>query len=302
MRATSSTTYRALNTELFRINRNLEDLRVAIATGKKVRKPSDEPTSIRPILNARTQIKGYERYLKNIEAGLNRTDTTDVHLDQMENTMVRAKEITINAINGAMSQTDLDTFADEIVQLRNTMLDNANARFDGEYLFSGYLVTNASMGGNTPFTFGGGVVTYNGDSNSTQLEISPTEQLTIGVPGNSFLQPGAPGVDVFQVLTDLETELRAGNVTGIQNALPDLETATEQIRVQRSLLGNIGKRLEDAKMQTEQIKIDKQELLSTLEDADILELASALQQQEQTLQGALNVTAKVGELTILDYL
>lgn len=307
MRATFNTTYRSLNSELFRLNRNMEDLRIALASGKKVQKPSDEPTSIRPILNARTQIKGYERYLTNIDTGLNRVDTTDVHLDAMENTMVRAKEIAVAATNGSLGATDLATYADEVSQLRQSMLDSANAQFDGEYLFSGYLVTDASMGGNPPFVSAAGSVAYNGDNNRFELEISPTERLVVGVPGNGFLQPNGTGGagDVFQTLTDLETALRNGipaDVAGIQAAQADIDSATEQIRVQRSLLGNIGKRLEDARSQTELIQIDKKELLSNLEDADMLELASSLRQQELALQGALSITSRVGELSILDYL
>jgi len=309
MRATMNTTYRLLQTALDRSNQTLQGLQLQAATGKKINKPSDEPASIQPILLARTQIKDEGRYLKNIQTGLNRTDTTDVSFDQMENILERAKEISVAATNGAMSPQDRATYADEVSQLRQSLLDTANAKFDGEYLFSGYLVTDASMGDqpafveNPAYTAGSGLppVLYNGDANSTQLEIAPSERVTVGVPGDQFLMP-AGGQDLFGVLADLEESLRNDDTAGIQTAEENLATGTEQVRQQRSLLGNIGKRLEDAGQQTQSSKIDKQQLLSKFEDADMVEVVSNLQQQQQAFQAALAVTGKVSQLSILDYL
>ena len=52
----------------------------------------------------------------------------------------------------------------------------------------------------------------------------------------------------------------------------------------------------------EQIKIDMEAFRSRFEDADILETITDLEQQQQSFQAALNVTGKVSELSILDYI
>ncbi|RMF48121.1 MAG: flagellar hook-associated protein 3, partial [Deltaproteobacteria bacterium] len=56
MRATMGTTYRSLIGNLNRINYRLEDLRVQAASGKKLQRPSDDPSAIRPTLFARSDI------------------------------------------------------------------------------------------------------------------------------------------------------------------------------------------------------------------------------------------------------
>ena len=103
-------------------------------------------------------------------------------------------------------------------------------------------------------------------------------------------------------MTQLEQELRANNPAGITPLINTIDDAANQIRSQRSLKGNVGRRLETAQDHMEQIKIDMEEYRSRFEDADILETITSLQQQEQSFQAALNVTGKVSELSILDYI
>ncbi len=49
-----------------------------------------------------------------------------------------SKEIAINSVNSALSESDLATLADEVAELKNELLDTANAVVDGKYIFAGY--------------------------------------------------------------------------------------------------------------------------------------------------------------------
>ncbi|MBV5346307.1 MAG: flagellar hook-associated protein FlgL, partial [Rhodoferax sp.] len=138
MKVTNGTTYRMLQTNLGRISTKLEDLRNQGATGIKLSKPSDNPAAIRPVLTTRTQIKSTERYTETMGISLDKMEATDGHLDHVENILQRVKEISINAINGALSQSDMTVLADEVGQMRQELLDAANGMVDGKYIFSGY--------------------------------------------------------------------------------------------------------------------------------------------------------------------
>jgi flagellar hook-associated protein 3 FlgL len=108
-----------------------------------------------------------------------------------------------------------------------------------------------------------------------------------------------PGSEAAIALTTTTVETPA---TTLQSLLEPIETAANQVRAQRSLKGNIGKRLETARDHMEQIKIDMEAFRSRFEDADILETITSLQQQQQSFEAALNVTGKVSQLSILDYI
>ncbi len=311
MRATQTTTYRSLQSFLDRTSDRLQTLQLAAATGKRLNRPSDDPTAISPVLSARTQIQASDRYIETIETGLDRVDGMDGYLDGIENTLVRLKEISIATVNGALSVQDMATFAEEVHQLRESLIADANAQIDGKYIFAGFSEKTR------PFEFNPNYpatepnpVNYNGDYGVLEFEIAPNELIEVNLTGNTLMLGDADNdgvtdagaMDIFALVTGLEEELRANNPAGIEALIDPLETAANQVRSQRSLKGNVGRRLEIARDHMEQIKIDMEAFRSRFEDADILETITELQQQQQSFEAALNVTGKVSELSILDYI
>lgn len=335
MKVTENTTYRLMQTNLDRITNRLEDLRFQGATGVKLNRPSDDPASIRPVLTTRTQIRTTERYLETMGVSLDEMQSTDGHLQHVENILQRAKEIGINAINGAYNTQDLAVLADELANLKQELLDAGNATVDGKYIFAGFqestkpFVENSAYSDATynPLDSTTWPVHYVGDGFPTELEITPGEYLEVNLTGNElfmginngsvqtngptdgFSYSSDPGrTDLFSALTRMEEAIRAGNVSdsagvggGMEQNLTVLETAADQNRRLRSQLGNRASRVETAMLHQEDVKIDLQQILSRYQDADAIETFNDIIKQETAFQAALNITAKVSDVTILDY-
>ncbi|MCD6526716.1 MAG: flagellar hook-associated protein FlgL [Desulfuromonas sp.] len=234
MKSTQATTYRTLNAELGSISNKLEDLRTQAATGKKINRPSDDPAAIRPVLSARTQIRATDRFISSMSTSLDRLDNQDTYLAQVENLLVSAKETTINAINGAMSDADLETLADKIGYLKTEMLSVANAQVGGQYIFAGFQEDTR------PFTESGDQVVYNGDSNVKKLETAPGEYVQTNLNGAELFMGMSDsdgdgileqtGLNMFDLLTNLERAIRgesgqvldpAGNVVSLDSGAVD---------------------------------------------------------------------------------
>ncbi len=321
---------------LGRISTSLEDLRTQGATGLRLNNPSDDPSAIRPVLTTRTQIRHTERYIETMGVTLDKMESMDGHLEHVENLLVRVKEISINAINGSMSDADRIVLADEVDNLRNELLDAANATVDGKYIFSGYAENTKPFVENTaydPTTYDVTDSTtwsylFQGDPNATELEITPGEFLEANITGNdlfmgisnSVMQAGsvlpsggfesdAGRVDIFTVLTQTEEALRSNNIDnvppepngGLQAQLDNLEIAADQNRRLRSRLGNRANRVDTAILNLQDVQIDLEQILSRYQDADVIETFNDIVQQETAFQAALNVTSRVSQISILDY-
>ncbi len=311
MRATQTTTFRSLQNYLDRASARLQSLQLAAATGKRLNRPSDDPTAISPVLSARTQITNSERFLETIAAGLDRVNNMDGNLENIENVMQRIREISLATINDTLTANDRLTYADEVAQLKKELIDTGNAQVDGKFLFAGFAEKTKpfTVNPNYPATEPNPVV-YNGDQGVVEFEIGPGERIDVNITGSQLLlgdadndgvtDPGA--VDIFAVATAIEEALRANSIAGVDAQLTNLETGADQVRTQRSLKGNVGSRLLLASEHMEQIKIDMEAMRSRFEDADILETITNLEQQQQGFQAALSITGKVNELTILDYI
>jgi flagellar hook-associated protein 3 FlgL len=194
MKVTDNSTYRLMQTNLDRITNDLLVLRNQGATGLKLNKSSDDPGAIRPVLTTRTQLQQNARYLETMGQAGDKMAATDGHLAHVENILVRIKEIAINSNNSALSQSDLDTLADEVAELKNELLDAANAVVDGKYIFGGYKENTVPFTKNDsydPALYNVNDVTtwpyiYNGDNNPTKLEITPGEFIATNLTGNEL--------------------------------------------------------------------------------------------------------------------
>jgi len=324
MKATQGTTYRMLGSRLNDLTVQLEELRKIGATGKKINKPSDDPASIRPILNTRKQLSNVDRYMETMGQSLDKMQATDGNLEHVENIMQRVKEISLNAVNGSLNNEDRSVLADEIVNLRKELLDAANGKVDGKYLFSGYEESTIPFVENStydPLLYDKTDHTtwpylYQGDDNPTLLEITPGEKLQVNLTGNDLffgtsnwnptpppnnaVDPGR--YDLFAVLTQAEEAIRANDPAAMQTSIAELDGASDQNRRLRSQLGNRASRVDTAMSHQEAVRIDLKQILSRYEDADAIESFNNIVQQETAFQAALSVTGKVSQLSILDYI
>jgi flagellar hook-associated protein 3 FlgL len=318
MKATQGTTYRMLNDRLNNLTTQLEELRKIGATGIKLDKPSDDPASIRPVLNTKKQLSNVDRYLETMGQSLDKLQATDGHLEHVEYLLQSVKETAINAVNGIMDGPSLQILADQIGHLRDELFDASNATVDGKYIFSGYEEDTQ------PFSVNGAYVPgaydpnnnatwpyiYNGDANPINVEITPGETLQISLTGadlffgdadnNGQVDPGR--VNIFATVTNLMEAVEAGDVAGIELEMDNLDIAADQNRRLRSQMGNRASRLEDAMTHQESVRVDLKQILSRYQDADAIESFNNIIQQETAFQAALSITGKVSQLSILDFI
>jgi flagellar hook-associated protein 3 FlgL len=296
MKATRSTTFRSLQSELNRINNQVETLRLQTASGKRVSSASDDPAAVRPILNARARIEMSDGYLRTMDVAETRLSVQDSYLDQAENLLISAREIAVAAGNGSLSDADLASYGERMGDILDSMYGIANAQSNGKYLFAGFADQTQ------PFPDTSDPTGYAGDDGAVELEIGPGETVTVNLSGTELFQGEGGGINIFALLSDLRDSLAAGEPSQVTDRLDDLESASNQIVRQRNRMGNTAQRVEEAQTRMEDVRIDMQEMLSRYEDADAIETIAALTQQETALQAALKITGTVAQLSILDYL
>jgi flagellar hook-associated protein 3 FlgL len=291
MKVTQMSTYRTLTYQLEKNTSNLNNLYEQATTGKRINRPSDDPSAISPILSSNKEIEKADRYLETIGATQDNLDILDGYLDSAEAIFVRASEIAISGVNATLSPVDMQTLADEIAHLQTELIDIANAKVDGKYLFSGYSEDTVP--------FSGDPIVYNGTSDHKMVEIGSGQTVQTNLSGDElFMSP----IDIFTALSDLEAAFTTGDHTAVEAQMTTLEQAAEQVRGARSEMGNINSYLGDVESLTEEIKLQMAERLSNYEDADLVEVMTNITMAEQSYEAALNVSARLSQLSILDYM
>lgn len=304
MKSTQGTTYRSLQAQLSRITNRRSDLQLQATSGKRLTKPSDDPGAIGPVLHSRAQIRQTDRFLETLGVAGDKLAIQDTYLTGAVNVLSDARTDALGSINGTLSESDLSSIGDKIASLKDQLMGVVNTEVAGKNIFAGYKENTS------PFVENSGIVTYEGNSNPISLEISPGEVIDVTATGcAAFLGDAdndglldAGGVNLFNVLADLESAIRANDVPAIENGVMELDKGINQVTAARSKLGINAQRVEASKSQLEDVKLDYKETLSRYEDADLVETLSELLKQETAFQAALEVTTRVASLSILNYL
>jgi flagellar hook-associated protein 3 FlgL len=126
-------------------------------------------------------------------------------------------------------------------------------------------------------------------------------ELFLGDADNDqIVDPGE--FNLFAVLKNFEDAIRDNDPARLNEGLENLENGAEQVRRLRGQMGNNAARIEKASVQLAEASVEFQQVLSSYEDADLLDVFSRLAQSETAFEAALNITAKVSRLSILDFM
>ena len=114
-----------------------------ISTGQKINSAKDNPNKLGQSEQFRIQIRGLQAAEKNLQDGVSMLQATDGALETISNSLVRIKELTVQASNGTNSEEDLKVIQLEIHQMKKNIDYTAeNSDFNGINLISNKGVTD----------------------------------------------------------------------------------------------------------------------------------------------------------------
>ncbi len=108
--------------------------------------------------------------------------------------------------------------------------------------------------------------------------------------------------NAFTDLILLRDSLALNDESGIGVASNNLESDIDAVVSGRAIVGVQAQRLEETKLRNEDQALQEQSLLSNLQDADLTEVISRYQQLQLQLQAALQTSAQIQQLSLLDFL
>lgn len=124
-------------TNMGRNLRNMQTIQSQLASGKEIRRPSDDPYKASRTMQLYTEIDANKQFNENIKDVSNWLDTTDTALDQSGKVFLRVKELLVSAGNSSYGPNERKAVQDEIKQKVHELSQILNTNFDGAYIFGG---------------------------------------------------------------------------------------------------------------------------------------------------------------------
>lgn len=174
---------------------------------------------------------------------------------------------------------------------------------------AGVTFSGSAIGGDLSFT----------KADGSNLDVEQTLSSGAAVGFTAIANDGTTGTyyGSVSITSDADFTLGGGSATSLLSSgepmqmtkvptmdemLATLESTADQSRSARGLMGNNAQRIETSREHLEGVKVDLAQILSRYEDVDIIDVITEITQTETALEAALNVTGKVSQLSIMDYM
>lgn len=308
---------------------NINKIQQQNTSGKKFRKPSDDPFAVARSMQLHTDINTNKQYSKNITDVSNWLDTTDTALGQAGNVLQRVRELLISSGNGGYTKSERRAIKDEINEKIGEMSQILNTNFGGNYIFGGSRSTTKPMevskeGLNNKLNYirkdstkivdATGEIDktdneYNQIASKLKIEVSQGVTMDYNVTATDVLEfkneAGAPK-NLRDILSKITSHLDSEKPEEINKLIgEDLTNITDAISNVLKIRAEVGakqNRIEGANDRNKDATFNMTKILSKHEDVNYTENMTDYATMLTVYMASLQTSAKIIQPSLMDYL
>ncbi len=258
---------------------------------KRILTPSDDPRGTADVIAIRSQQRAAEQYERNVDNGSGWLTTIDSALGNATGVLQSALQRTLQGANdGALSQEAKNALATEIDGLRDALLKEANATYLGRSVFAGSSNEGAAFDADYAWT----------GTDGATVDRKVGDGVTVRVDANGRDAFGEGDASVFALLDGIAADLRAG--TPVAGRIDAVRDALDDVIAAHAAVGAQHNQLQRAESVLKTAEVDLEARRSKAEDIDLAKVILDLNVQSTVYQAALNVTARVLQPSLMDFL
>lgn len=305
-RITSGMVQRSILADLNAINDRLAHTQAQAASSKRITKPSDDPFDAARAMALRQEQSANTQYQRNVQDARGWQDTSETALSSITQAVQRAHDLVTEGSSDTADQTSRDAIAAELEQLLAGMKQDANATYNGAYVFGG-TTTDSPPYSDADDAFHGdraGAVPPLPSDPATGIvrQVGPGVSLSINVNGTDVLGDGTDG-RLISVMRATIAHLKAGDGDALRGTdLDALKGQLDQVLAVRARNGAQSNRLDAALTRLQEVSTVTTKQLSDTEDADIAETLINLNSQSAAYSAALRAGATIIQTSLMDFL
>jgi flagellar hook-associated protein 3 FlgL len=268
-----------------------------LSSGKKLSQPSDDPYGASEAVQLNGQLSQLGDYSDQVTDGTAWTQASDTALQSIQNEVQRVRELVVEAANGSNSQSNLSAINSEVTQLTASIKQDANAQYNGQYIFSGSATTTA------PYTSSSDA--YQGNAGAVNRTIGPGTSVQVNADVSSVLGSGASAGDgkLLNVLSNISADLTSGNTTALSTTdLSGLDSNISTLEQVQATVGSTEDRLQLAATRISSLQTSGTSQLSGVQDADYATTMTDFTNEEAAFTAALKASANIVQSSLMDFL
>ena len=268
-----------------------------VSTGIRVGVPSDDPSATATVISEKAAKASYEQYTQSGDSAEARLAVADTLLSDIIDKLAAARTAILGVQGSAATPVQLENGAQELASFRDAILEDLTTSFRGTYVFGG------AAGTVRPYSkdVNGIVQPYAGSTREMSVDIDRNRPVTVVFDGSAIAQ-GSDPADLFATFENAIAAARAGGSAALQTASHDLLRAFDRASQAQSSVGSSLRAIMDHTATLEEAGRSAKARVASLEEANMAQAISGLQQSEIAYNAALGATARSTRRSLFDYL
>jgi len=266
-----------------------------MASGRRVNKPSDDPTATAVLIQNQAESSQTDQYLRSVQSVQAQLQTTDSTLNSVVLALQRAISLGVQGANGTLSDANRASVVGELSGIQDQLIGLANLTFQGQYVFAGTASQTTPYVADATQPSG---VRYDGNTGTNSIAVSNGVNMQLNLPGSQIFS--TPGSDVFQAIHTMIVALQTN--TGADTAAAGLRTAFDHVTAQRVFYGNALNQLSSQQTYLNNDKLLLSQEENTVGGADLAASTTNLLSAQTARSAALSAAGRIAQLSLFDYL
>lgn len=277
---------------------SLDQVQEKAISGRQLHSVSDDPVAVVRTLRNRTQLAGIEQFRKTLDFARGFLSITEDALKSMNESMIRAKELSVQQSNATYDEASRKTVAQEIRQIEEHIVSLGNATYNDRYVFGGYQTYRPPIAPDGHYLGDDGVIFVQVTEDSFK-PINVSGRAIFGGEGSDDATPRSP---LLETIRGLAEALEDNDLTGLRRRMGELDRASETIINTIATVGARASAIEDV---SQRLDFNEERLVqdtTRIEGADPAKTALELKRAESALEYTLNSSSRILSPSLLTYL
>lgn len=277
----------------------LNVLQERITTGKRINRPSDDPSGAAAVIKLRTSQTEIDQFKRSAAFANQRLAGADTAINNYQSILERVRTLTTQGLSGTASQEAKNALATEIDALRGRILNLANSKYNDEYLFGGSRQNAPPFDPTT-------AAPAAAPATAQRIQIEPgASALAVGVTAETVFSDAT--ATIFEDLTAATAALRgtgdpAADRATLENTMSRLATYRDLTAQAHAQVGASMNITELALARLGEDSLSYEGRINAIEGDDFAATAVELAETQSALEAALKVAASTGKKSLFDYI
>ncbi|MGY3805232.1 flagellar hook-associated protein FlgL [Pigmentibacter ruber] len=274
-----------------------DDVHETAVSARKLKRISDDPVATIRVLRNRTRISNLDQYRKSLDFGRGYLAKTEDALTSIYESLIRAKELSIQQSNNIYDDASRKAVAEEIRQILNHVIILGNTTYGDKYVFGGFQTTQPPVSPDGHYLGDDGYIFIQVDEDSFR-PINVSGRMVFDVPGGmEGKRPPLVNIlqNMYESLFSWDKDQLHQSMVDLDGAMNSVVTATASLGARRVALEDVSERLDRGESQ---LHSDN----NNLEGADLVKSALDLKRAETALNFTLQASSKMLTPSLLEFL